>query len=347
MVIGNKSKIKTLRALLEANAIPQSILLWGPEHIGKRLIAEELAKGLVCQNRMWGGGDKCPSCFEFQHAHISRDIFIVDQTLRQELKKLDDNNPERIDIYNIKGARKIIAFLDEKPTFGNHKVVIIDDAHLLNPDAQNALLKTIEEPYPYAHIIFITHKPIALLETVLSRVMQLSFGLVDRATMETWLKKMMLQIKSRAVPYDRSSAEVKSDEKKIRKAITYSLLRPGKAYELLAHELALGAFEQIVNALLNLEQKPLGQKLALISLYAEKQILTDPSLFALWQIVLRDELLFSLGMKQYTLLLTKKHNDTPIACHTRALRTSIELERAAENAPSAIKSAVELLAGLL
>jgi hypothetical protein len=73
------------------------------------------------------------------------------------------------DMIRIEEARSITTFLDFAPHEGVYKIIIIDDAHMMNVQAQNALLKTIEEPPPNSIHFFITHHRRAILPTIQSR----------------------------------------------------------------------------------------------------------------------------------------------------------------------------------
>lgn len=87
--------------------------------------------------------------------------------------------PER-NLIRIDAVRKIISFLKYPPIETSYRFVIIDDAHLMNRSAQNALLKTLEEPPANRIIILVTSQPSSLLQTVRSRLRRISFGPLSR-----------------------------------------------------------------------------------------------------------------------------------------------------------------------
>lgn len=70
---------------------------------------------------------------------------------------------------------------------GARCVVVIDDAHKMTEEAENAFLKTLEEPPPGAHLILVTHEPLSMLSTTLSRCARVSFGAIHRDALERWL----------------------------------------------------------------------------------------------------------------------------------------------------------------
>ncbi len=85
----------------------------------------------------------------------------------------------------VEAIRESIIFLSRYPLVGSRRILIINDAHRLSHGAQNALLKTLEEPNATAILILITHDAAALLETVHSRLQRISFSLVPEEEIRT------------------------------------------------------------------------------------------------------------------------------------------------------------------
>ena len=136
-----------LKKALELNKTSHSYLFWGTEGIGKKLIAKEVAKRILCLEKNMQDC-KCKSCIEFD----------------------SDNNPDfqlieatdgKIKIDQIREMQRKIA---EKPIISSQKVYLIDDADTMTVEAQNCLLKTLEEPPEYITIILILcYKPKTML----------------------------------------------------------------------------------------------------------------------------------------------------------------------------------------
>ncbi|MCX8069495.1 MAG: DNA polymerase III subunit, partial [Thermodesulfovibrionales bacterium] len=159
-IFGHEREIRILKGIINRNRLATSFLFTGNEGIGKRLIAKNFVKAINCREPIENDCcDKCISC-----------------------KKIDGNN--HIDIYYVEEAeqdikietvRNIESFVATKPLEARVKCVIIDKAHKMNFNAQNAFLKTLEEPPPNCIIILITSSPDLLLDTIKSRCFQLRF----------------------------------------------------------------------------------------------------------------------------------------------------------------------------
>lgn len=159
--------------MAEAGKLPHALLFAGPEKIGKKTLAIETAKFIFCQEGEPGDRpcQKCRACSDVA-SRSHPDLSLV---LAQE------------------GAIKIAQIRDFgwrlslKPYSAKIKVGIIDDIHLAESDAQNSLLKTLEEPKGDTLLILVTHSPQMLLKTVFSRVQVLKFPLVSQKEIEDHL----------------------------------------------------------------------------------------------------------------------------------------------------------------
>lgn len=139
----------------------QSLLFYGEEAVGKKTIALAFAKALLCQGeqKTWNGCGHCQNCLRFDKG-LHPDFLLIEPI---------DND------VSIEIARKVIEFLHYEPQFSSLRILIINEADRLKEDAQNTLLKTLEEPPHNTLIIFITAFPQRLLITVLSRLLALRF----------------------------------------------------------------------------------------------------------------------------------------------------------------------------
>jgi DNA polymerase-3 subunit delta' len=157
-----------LSGAVSRGSVPPTLLFAGPHGIGKTLVAQATASALNCPSPILSAGDlpldacgKCRSC-----DRISRGVH-VEVTLIEP----DDNAGIRIDV--IRDVLERTAF---RPFEGRRRVVIVREADALLDSAQNALLKSLEEPPPGTIFILTTAVPGALLPTVRSRCMRLRFG---------------------------------------------------------------------------------------------------------------------------------------------------------------------------
>jgi hypothetical protein len=162
-IIGHHKERERLKRLAEGDKLSQGYLFFGPESVGKRLCAQEFACQLVSDPDFEPSDDK-PHPF---------DVCIVrpEEETKRGVKKL----------YSISAAliRDALFFLGRFPASGNFRVVIVEDAHKLSSAAQNALLKTLEEPQSTAVIILVTHEIGSIVPTVLSRVEKVRFDYVS------------------------------------------------------------------------------------------------------------------------------------------------------------------------
>lgn len=181
MLVGHRRNINYLLRVLLNGMAAHTYLFHGPESVGKKAVAFELARSLLCErgHADFGGCGECWSCRAV--AALTHPDFIF---LSPENLLVDGEGQRAIGIKNIRELRRMTA---ERPWSGEHRVVIIDDAENLSRDAQSALLKTLEEPGEGTVFMLITSSPAALLSTVSSRSVSLGFSFVDDGDMEPLL----------------------------------------------------------------------------------------------------------------------------------------------------------------
>ncbi len=154
------------RAIVTGRA-PQSVLVVGPQGVGKTTLALDLAAGLLCS-----AGDPldrpcrdCPGCRKVAHGN------------HPDLHRLaPEGAGEQIRLPQVQTLASELALI---PMEGPLRVALIESAHRLNPDAQNALLKTLEEPVGAACIMLCADDPGSILPTVTSRSARMRLGPVS------------------------------------------------------------------------------------------------------------------------------------------------------------------------
>ena len=155
-----------------AGSAPQALLLIGPAAIGKTTLALDLAAGLLCTAEE-GVARPCRAC---------RACRLVAGGTHQDLHRLAPEGPGRQVRIGDPGdpdpgtVRHLIRELSRLPVEGRRRVAVIEGAHRMNEDAQNALLKTLEEPPAGATLILCADEPERLLPTVRSRAATLRLG---------------------------------------------------------------------------------------------------------------------------------------------------------------------------
>lgn len=157
-IIGNNNVKNILNKSLENNTVLHSYMFIGVQGIGKMMIAKEFAKKILCEDLV-GECNNCKSCIEFESDNHPDFSCIV-----------PDGNTLKIE-----QIRNFQAKVYEKPVISNKKVYIIDDADLMTKEAQNCLLKTLEEPPEYVVIILIVSNENKMLTTIKSRCMKIGF----------------------------------------------------------------------------------------------------------------------------------------------------------------------------
>ncbi|MCX6571658.1 MAG: DNA polymerase III subunit delta' [Candidatus Aminicenantes bacterium] len=167
-VVGNERIKKILKLALERTRVPNSLLFCGPEGVGKKAMALTLAKTLNCLNLTTDSCDECPSC-EAIDKGVHPDVMVI-AAEKQEIK--------------IEQTRflKQMAYL--RPMTGKKRVFIVVDAAEMSDSAANSLLKVLEEPPPYSHLVLVTASPFLLFPTILSRCQTLAFSAIGREEIE-------------------------------------------------------------------------------------------------------------------------------------------------------------------
>jgi DNA polymerase-3 subunit delta' len=165
-IAGHRPLLELLARATARGTLPPSLLFAGPSGVGKRLAAVALAQALNCDNlsRFADGLDACGSCKPCTRIAkgVHADVFIV--------------QPGDTGSIKIEQIRDVVDRTGYRPFEGRRRVVIIDDADALGIPAQDAVLKTLEEPPPASVFVLVTDRPDVLLPTVRSRCQRLRFG---------------------------------------------------------------------------------------------------------------------------------------------------------------------------
>ena len=158
-ILGNNKIKQDLQEIIDNNTISHSYMFVGIDGIGKKLIAKEFARKILCLNKQNQNCAKCDSCIKFNSG----------------------NNPDFLEIFPDGNSIKIAQMREmqekvyQKPIVSDKKVFIIDQVEKMTEEAQNSLLKTLEEPPEYMVIILITSNENKLLNTVKSRCIRINF----------------------------------------------------------------------------------------------------------------------------------------------------------------------------
>ncbi|WP_243303622.1 hypothetical protein [Geothrix oryzisoli] len=170
---------------LQGGRIRGSLLFTGPEGVGKRRVALELARRELCFRRNACG--QCEGCrmvmgddLPFELPNLLRivpegkaGVIRIDQVR----EGLDSEHQPRF-------SRGVIEWASLAPPVGCHRWILVEEAHRLHETSANLLLKTLEEPPVGTHFILVTHRPEALLQTIRSRCERIPFA--PLAAEEAW-----------------------------------------------------------------------------------------------------------------------------------------------------------------
>jgi DNA polymerase-3 subunit gamma/tau len=189
--IGQEHVVRTLTNAISQEMISHAYLFSGPRGSGKTTLARIFAKAINCQNRKKGEFEpcnQCSSCLEITEGR-SMDLIEIDAASHRGIDE-------------VRELRNGIVFV---PTKSRYKVYIIDEAHQITKDAANALLKTLEEPPPFAVFILATTEVHKMIPTILSRCQRFDF---KKLTIKEILKKLEFICQKEKIDIEKPALEL-------------------------------------------------------------------------------------------------------------------------------------------
>ena len=172
-VVGHKDIINYIRSAVEKDQVSHAYILNGERGAGKKLLANLFATTLLCEK---GGPDPCNNCHSCRQAESGNHPDII---------RVTHEKPNSISVDDIR--EQVNNTIMIKPYQGPYKVYIIDHADMMTPQAQNALLKTIEEPPQYAVILLLVENAEILLPTINSRCVMLRLRYIKDVLIKKYL----------------------------------------------------------------------------------------------------------------------------------------------------------------
>ncbi|HNY36310.1 MAG TPA: DNA polymerase III subunit [Candidatus Pacearchaeota archaeon] len=255
MTIGHKKQKEVLERLAKGKNIPHALLFSGIEKIGKKKVAIEFIKSIFCEKEKGFCGE-CYSCRSIDSASFP-DLSIIEAK---------DRNIE------IEEVRDLQNRLSLKSYNNSLKVGIIDDAHLMRKDAQNALLKVLEEPKGDTLLILITSYPQMLLPTVRSRLEEIKFSVIPRKEIEDYL------------------VSLGADIEKTKEIALISSGQVGKAIEFLNDEDKLKFFNKAIKDIISLAHSEMYKRFDFAKEFKENQD-EIVNVLDIWERFMRREIL--------------------------------------------------------
>lgn len=259
--VGNEKVKEQLSYLRESNRLPHAIIIEGEEGLGKRTFAREIALNLFCRGEQKPCRN-CPQCSKVLQ-NIHPDIYEYSATGGARSFHVDVVREVKEDVYM-------------QPNEAEYKVYILGNCQCMSDNAQNALLKVLEEPPKYALFILTTTTKSAMLETVLSRSVVITLEGVDE-------KKATDYILEKYPEYDQSQ---------VIQAVTVWGGNIGKAIASLGDS-KLSKISSIAVDVCNALNQPHEYDLLKVCSVFEKDRETIVSTMSLLKTIFRDALLYS------------------------------------------------------
>jgi DNA polymerase-3 subunit gamma/tau len=173
-VVGQEHVTRTLKNAITGSRVAHAYLFTGPRGVGKTTVARVLAKALNCADAPTVEPcGKCSTCTEIVQG-TSLDVIEIDGASNRGIDE-------------IRNLRESVRYA---PVGGKKKVYIIDEVHMLTPEAFNALLKTLEEPPPHVVFVFATTQPLKVPQTIVSRCQRFDFRRIATADIAARLREI-------------------------------------------------------------------------------------------------------------------------------------------------------------
>jgi len=274
MIFGHKKNLKIISEIIKENKLPHALLFSGPDCIGKRKIAIEIAKYLQ-------GEHKKESFFEFSQKDCNCDICReIENGNFSDLIEIQDEE-EQISIKEIRKIKEKNSYSSVYP----FKIFILNNIEKLSSSASGALLKTLEEPSKNTIFFLLTQNSSLVLKTILSRVTIFKFSLLSKNEIGEFLKEIQ---KTLGIRIDRD------EEQKI---IDLSLGRPGKAKEMLLDKKRILYYNSILDYIEKLPSLSIFKRMELAKRVEEGGLIFDFLIFlTFW---FEDILLSKIGLDKF------------------------------------------------
>lgn len=172
-IIGHEQIIEHLQNVISKDKVSHAWIFHGPDKSGKMALAKSFAMALQCEKHTGEGCMECHSCKQALSGSQPDIIY------------LQHEKPNTISVDDIR--RQINSDISVKPYASPYKIYIVDEAERMNLQAQNALLKTIEEPPAYGIILLLTTNTASFLPTIQSRCITLNLKVVPDRKIRAFL----------------------------------------------------------------------------------------------------------------------------------------------------------------
>jgi DNA polymerase-3 subunit delta' len=192
-VRGQPRALEALRSALQQGTLHHAWLFTGPSGVGKELTALGLGQALVCPQAPLEGCGRCGSCTRVAHFHHPDVLWVMpeEEAVRRKLAARSDFDHVPSREIRVDQIRKLQERLALRPLEAHRKLALLLPAETMNPQAQAAFLKTLEEPPPETILVLVTGAPDRLLPTLRSRCTRLPFGPLPREFVREEVQRRM------------------------------------------------------------------------------------------------------------------------------------------------------------
>jgi DNA polymerase-3 subunit delta' len=228
-IAGQGAAVEMLRGLLGTGRIPHALLFHGSEGVGKATAARVFAAALVCERDGELACGRCSSCSLLESGNHP-DMLVVGRLTRAEIRKIDKKRGRAPLASHVPDAaegdlgaqilvdqiRKLTELVGLRPRQGRRRVFLVDPAERMNREAQNALLKTLEEPPERTVLILVSGRPHLLLPTVRSRCFSVGFA-------DLRAEDLVAVLEAKGVPAEEAEARAALAEGSVGRALSLDL----------------------------------------------------------------------------------------------------------------------------
>ena len=186
-VIGHEKILAFLKKSIQANQVSHAYIFDGAKGVGKKTVANFFAAALLCEDSAHAPCGKCKSCKLNQYKnHPDVNVLSLGGENGLSNKVHHTKASKSISVEAVREAKRDIYI---KPFYGKRKVYLIYDADKLTAQAQNSLLKVLEEPPRYCVLILVTNSLSGILDTVQSRSIRVRFESLSEEQMISYLEQ--------------------------------------------------------------------------------------------------------------------------------------------------------------
>lgn len=213
-IVGHRSEIDNLMRAVSEKRLHSTLLFVGPHGVGKKQVGFALAQALLCEK----SPDVCGTCSHCLRVASFRHESLLLIEPQKNMIKVDQ-------------SREILDFLSLR-SLGENRVVVIDQAHSLNPQAANALLKILEEPPAGTHFILTATAPQSMLPTIRSRSQIVHFKPLSGEEMRQKTRQPEWMLRASQGSFANLAMLSEEDEQQVRSQAIHHLFELGRDAQL-------------------------------------------------------------------------------------------------------------------